>query len=168
MHHIPGCAGILEKSREPARALFFHRFRPGLTALLLAYILSLLLQFFSYAYWSYGTTRNFSASLSHLDSFYFALGTLTTAGTGNIAATSETARGLQTLQMGLDVVIVGFALALVLARYANLLPRFWPEARPDHAVAKPEKATIQPTPDRSPVAPADDSNGESSGKAKEG
>jgi hypothetical protein len=34
----------------------FFRFRPVVTGLLLAYIFSLLLQFFSYVYWTYGTT----------------------------------------------------------------------------------------------------------------
>lgn len=99
----------------------FFRFRPLLTGLLLAYVLSLLLQFFSYAYWTYGTTPNFNASLSHLDSFYFALGTLTTAGTGSISATSELARGYQTLQMGLDIALIGFVAVVVLARYSALL-----------------------------------------------
>jgi tetratricopeptide (TPR) repeat protein len=102
-------------------AFGFRRFRPWLTTILLVYIFSLLLQLFSYIYWSYGSTRNFSISLSHLDSFYFALGTLTTAGTGNISAISETARRIQTLQMGLDLVFVGIVVTLILARYSSLL-----------------------------------------------
>lgn len=101
----------------------FYRFRPVLTALLVAYVLSLLLQLFSFMYWADGTTNNFSTRLSHLDAFYFALGTLTTAGTGDISAISETARGLQTLQMGFDLALIGFVVALVLARYATLLNR---------------------------------------------
>lgn len=99
----------------------FFRFRPLLTGLLLAYVLSLLLQFFSYAYWTYGTRPNFNASLSHLDSFYFALGTLTTAGTGSLSATSELARGYQTLQMGLDIALIGFVAVVILARYSAIL-----------------------------------------------
>jgi hypothetical protein len=102
---------------------FRRRFRPVLTALLVVFVFSLLLQFFAYIYWTFGTTRNFSIRLSHLDAFYFALGTLTTAGTGTISAVSETARGLQTLQMGLDLALVGFVVALVLARYSGLLTR---------------------------------------------
>lgn len=101
----------------------FRRFRPVVTALLLVYVLSLVLQLFAYMYWAYGTTRDFSVPLSHLDAFYFTLGTLTTAGTGNISAISETGRGLQTLQMGLDLVLIGFVVALTLARYSNLLDR---------------------------------------------
>jgi hypothetical protein len=99
----------------------FFRFKPVLTAVLLAYVLSLLLQFFSYAYWTYGTKQNFNISLSHLDSFYFALGTFTTAGTGTISATSETSRGYQTMQMAFDLALVGFVVVVILARYVNLL-----------------------------------------------
>jgi Ion channel len=99
----------------------FFRFRPVVTGLLLAYVLSLLLQFFSYAYWAYGTKQNFNINLSHLDSFYFALGTLTTAGTGSISAISETSRGYQTLQMALDLMLVGFVIVVILARYVSLL-----------------------------------------------
>lgn len=105
----------------------FRRFRPGFTALYLAYVLSLELQLFSYMYWSYGTTKGFSAPLSHLDAIYFALGTLTTAGTGNISAISETTRRLQALQMGLDLVLFGFVIALILARYSNLFSQ--PQAK---------------------------------------
>jgi hypothetical protein len=97
--------------------LSLKKFRPVLTGLSLLFVFSLLLQFFSYIYWSYGTTTNFNTPLTHLDSLYFALGTLTTAGTGNIVAISETARRLQTLQMVLDLGLVLFAVSLVVARY---------------------------------------------------
>jgi hypothetical protein len=117
----------------------FRRFRPVMTALFLAFALSQLLQFFSYMYWSYGTTNNFSIRLSHLDSFYFALGTLTTAGTGNVSATSEITRGLQTLQMGFDLVLFGFVVTLILARYSTLLNRSQMPSG-DIAVAKPTPA----------------------------
>jgi len=123
----------------------FHRFRPVITALVLIYLFSLVLQLFSYIYWSYGSTKNFSIGLSHLDSFYFALGTLTTAGTGSISAISETARRLQTLQMGLDLASFGFALALVVARYSNLFPHAQPQAHQD-AVTGAELARIADEP----------------------
>jgi hypothetical protein len=109
------------------------------TAVVLLYIFSLLLQLFSYIYWSYGTTKNFSMNLSHLDSFYLALGTLTTAGTGAISATSETARGIQTLQIGLDLIFVGIVVSLVLARYSNLLNR------PQMGAARDGVMTVKPT-----------------------
>ncbi|MBO0808091.1 MAG: two pore domain potassium channel family protein [Actinobacteria bacterium] len=68
-----------------------------------------------------GTTRNFTIRLSHLDSFYFALGTLSTAGTGNISAISETTRRLQAAQMGVDLILIGFVVTLFLARYSALV-----------------------------------------------
>jgi hypothetical protein len=101
----------------------FARFRPIATTLVLILLFSLILQLFSYMYWAYGTTSDFSVSLSHLDAFYFSLGTLTTAGTGNISAISETARRLQSLQMGIDFILIGFVVVLVLTRYSNLLDR---------------------------------------------
>jgi hypothetical protein len=47
---------------------------------------------FSYIYWAHGTAKDFSVSLTHLDAFYFALGTFTTAGTGNISDQRNSAR----------------------------------------------------------------------------
>lgn len=101
----------------------FLPFRPVLTTIQLLYVFNLILQFFSYTYWSYGTTRNFSSELTHLDSFYFALGTLTTAGTGNLSAVSETGRKFQTFQMLIDFIFIGFVVALVIARYSTLFRR---------------------------------------------
>jgi hypothetical protein len=115
----------------------FFRFRPVVTGLLLAYVLSLLLQFFSYVYWTYGTKQDFNIDLSHLDSFYFALGTLTTAGTGNISAISETSRGYQTLQVALDLALVSFVVVVIMARYTGLLSN-----RPQ-ITASEENAMIQ-------------------------
>lgn len=113
----------------------FYRFRPVLTAFFLAYLFSLILQLFSYIYWTYGTTKNFSTDLTHFDSFYFALGTLTTVGSGTITATSETVRQIQAVQMGLDLLLIGFAVTVILARYTNLLSR----PRPDFPWFHPEE-----------------------------
>jgi hypothetical protein len=82
----------------------------------LIYSLSALTFEFSALYWGYGETPNFSASLTRLDAVYFSVGTLTTAGTGNISAASELARGLQTAQMVLDFALVVFAIAIVTPR----------------------------------------------------
>jgi hypothetical protein len=97
----------------------YMRLRLVATGLLLVYVFSLLVQFFSYIYWSYGTQENFSRPLSHLDSVYFTIGTLTTAGTGSLNAISETSRGLQTVQMTIDVVLMVFVVGLVVARFAS-------------------------------------------------
>ena len=74
---------------------------------------------FSFLYWSYGSLVNFSTSLTRLDAVYFALGTLTTAGTGNISATSEASRFIQSLQMFLDLGLMVLAVSLVIARFTS-------------------------------------------------
>jgi hypothetical protein len=87
------------------------------TLLGLAYTFSALTCYFSALYWGYGETPNFSTNLTRLDAIYFSMGTLTTAGAGNISATSELSRGLQTAQMGLDFALVVFAVALMIPRF---------------------------------------------------
>jgi hypothetical protein len=89
---------------------------PAETAIWLASTFSILLACFSTLYWDYGAEGNFSITLSRLDAVYFAVGTLTTAGTGDIVAKSETARGIQTMQMVLGMALVVFAVTIVLAR----------------------------------------------------
>jgi len=74
---------------------------------------------FSFLYWSYGSTVNFTVSLSRLDAVYFTLGTLTTAGTGNISATSEASRYIQSLQMFLDLALMVFAAGLLIAQFTS-------------------------------------------------
>lgn len=74
---------------------------------------------FSVLYWSYGSTVNFTVSLSRLDAVYFMLGTLTTAGTGNISAISEASRYVQSLQMFLDLALMVFAAGLLIARFTT-------------------------------------------------
>jgi hypothetical protein len=77
---------------------------------------SALVQGFSGLYWSYGTAVNFSQALSKWDAVYFTLGTLTTAGTGNLWAKSEIAKQFVSLQLLVDLLFVGGAVALVVAR----------------------------------------------------
>jgi hypothetical protein len=92
------------------------------TGLVLAYGFAVLLETFTLVYWSHGTSRDFSIPLSHFDAFYFALGTLAT-GTGNVSAISEASRRIQTTQMVIDLVFIGFIVALLLARYSTLFDR---------------------------------------------
>jgi GntR family transcriptional regulator len=106
---------------------------PG-TLLGLVYAFSALTYFFSVLYWGYGVSPNFSANLTRLDAVYFSVGTLTTAGTGSIAATSELSRELQTSQMALDFVLVVFAVAIVMPRLA------WQAERP----AKSDRSENRP------------------------
>lgn len=73
---------------------------------------------FAYLYWTHGTVHDFSQPLSHTDALYFALGTLSTAGTGTISATSETSRGLVSLQMAVDILLLVVAVGMAISRLA--------------------------------------------------
>jgi hypothetical protein len=75
---------------------------------------------FMASYWSCGGGHNFNIHLTRLDAVYFTIGTLSTAGTGNIVATSELARVLQTLQMALDMVFLLIAVTLVVTRLGTV------------------------------------------------
>jgi hypothetical protein len=85
----------------------------------LIFIVVFVMEVFSSTYWSYGVPPNFNIPLTHLDAFYFMLGTLSTAGTGTINATSELARGLQAVQMAVDLGLVVFAVSLVVSRFVS-------------------------------------------------
>ena len=74
---------------------------------------------FSSTYWQIGTTANFNIRLTHFDSWYFALGMFTTAGTGNIVAISDHAREIQTLQMIFDMIIVVFVAGILVSRFSD-------------------------------------------------
>ena len=84
----------------------------------LGFYLLTFVSMFSVIYWTYGTSANFSSRLTHLDAIYFTMGTLSTAGTGNIVPVSQLARGLQTLQMLLDLGFLLVAVTLVVGRLA--------------------------------------------------
>jgi len=104
-------------------ALFIYNYKEkaGLRTLGALFINAFLILIggFSFLYWSYGSTINFTVSLGRLDAVYFTLGTLTTAGTGNISATSEASRYIQSLQMVLDLALMVFAASLLIARFAS-------------------------------------------------
>jgi Ion channel len=105
-------------------ALFLHNKMAGdyvlrLVVISLINVLVFTVAIFSYLYWGYGTRANFNITLSHVDAIYFALGTLTTAGTGSIEATSETARTIQGAQMAIDIGLVLFAAGLIIGRASS-------------------------------------------------
>jgi hypothetical protein len=79
-------------------------------------IVSLIFTDFSMLYWLYGTNKNFTTTLSRLDSVYFALGTMTTAGTGSIAPASQLARGLVSAQMAVDFIFLATVVSLAVTR----------------------------------------------------
>jgi hypothetical protein len=74
---------------------------------------------FSVLYWQYGSKLNFNIKLSRFDAIYFTLGTLSTAGTGNIVAISETARVIQALQMGVDIGLMVLLVGILVSRIAK-------------------------------------------------
>jgi hypothetical protein len=80
---------------------------------------ALLVSQFSFIYWNRGSTANFSTPLSHLDAIYFTLGTLTTAGSGTVVAVSQAARGIQSVQMVLNLGYILFAVGAVVSRFAS-------------------------------------------------
>ena len=86
-----------------------------LQILAVVYTFSMIVNFFSARYWAIGTSRNFSHPLTHLDSIYFTLGVLTTAGTSPLSATSQSAIGWVTAQFLVDLAFLTGGVALVLA-----------------------------------------------------
>lgn len=85
-----------------------------------AYYLMAFTILFMVSYWNCGGGHNFNMHLTRLDAAYFTIGTLSTAGTGNIVPTSELARALQALQMALNLVFLSIAVALVVARLGSV------------------------------------------------
>jgi voltage-gated potassium channel Kch len=75
--------------------------------------------FFAVLYWFIGTTANFNVELSRIDALYFALGTLTTAGTGTIAPTSDLARAIVSGQMVLDLAFIASAVTIAVTRWSE-------------------------------------------------
>jgi hypothetical protein len=86
---------------------------------LVVYAFLLIVENFADLYWIMGTRANFGVELSRWDAIYFALGTLTTAGTGTIAPTSDLARAIVSGQMILDLVFVTYALTTAVTRWGE-------------------------------------------------
>ena len=94
---------------------------------------------FSYYYWEYGTTKDFTINLTHFDAFYFAIGTLTT-GTGYISAMSTTSRVLQSVQMTTDFILIVFIAAIIIARISS---KWHPSERDNQPSAENQQVTGQ-------------------------
>jgi multisubunit Na+/H+ antiporter MnhC subunit len=91
---------------------------------------------FALTYYTAGTSQNFGKPLTHIDALYFELTTFTTVGYGDIAARSQLARGLVSIQLAVDIVFVLGIVTIVLARLTQAWPlnaasRQHPPARPD-------------------------------------
>jgi len=68
---------------------------------------------YSYVWLSHSDPGNFTQSIGRLDGVYFVVTVLTTTGFGDITAVSSTARSLVTLQMVLDLVLIGVVAKLI-------------------------------------------------------
>jgi len=86
----------------------------------LALTASFLIQTFANIYWHIGTTANFSMKLTPVDATYFSVGTLS-GGTGDISATSELSRSLQTVQTFFDLAFTLLAVGLLVARMSDVI-----------------------------------------------
>lgn len=122
----------------------------GVTIALVASLINAFLYLvvtFAGLYYHFGTSSNFSKPLvTRVDALYFTLGTLTTAGTGNIAPVSQLSRGLTSLQMVIDLVYITIAVAIAVTRLTErtslqLLPRSLD--RPEHPVSRREVDSIK-------------------------
>ncbi|MFK0237526.1 potassium channel family protein [Streptomyces vinaceus] len=90
---------------------------PGLRALeALGFTIPLFVLLFATAYFLLGNVQaaSFSQSLTRVDAMYFAVTVFTTVGFGDITAKSETARIAVTVQMMLDLLILGLVIRLVI------------------------------------------------------
>lgn len=75
----------------------------------IVFTIPMVLVAFAYTYVVIGaqTPTNFSESLTKVDSFYFTLSTFATVGFGDIAATSQKARAIVSLQIAIDLAVLG-------------------------------------------------------------
>jgi hypothetical protein len=84
--------------------------------ILAANLLFLVIFGFAFAYYAIGGASEWTAPLTHLDALYVALGTLSTAGTGSIAPVGQGSRGLVSLQMFVDIVVMVLAVGVLVSR----------------------------------------------------
>ena len=79
---------------------------------------SVLVYTFATLYYEWGLA-NWSRSLSHVDALFIALGTLTTAGTGELQASTELAHCLLIVQMLVDILMFTGIVAVVTSRIVS-------------------------------------------------
>jgi voltage-gated potassium channel len=119
------------------RSILRSRF-PGVRAVeALAVIAPLFLLIFASTYFlmSGGGSSNFSQSMTRTDALYFTVTTFATVGYGDITATSQLARSIVTVQMVLDLLILGLGIRAFIGvvrigreRQASAADRAGPEA----------------------------------------
>jgi voltage-gated potassium channel len=99
-----------------ARAIVRSRY-PRLTAITaLAFSIPLFVLLFASAYFLIAQTASnaFSEPMTRLDALYFTVTVLATVGFGDIAARSELARALTTVQMAADLLLIGLLVRVLL------------------------------------------------------
>jgi hypothetical protein len=90
---------------------------PGLRAIeALAVTVPLLVLAFASAYYAmeHANAHAFTEPLTRTDAIYFAVTVLTTTGFGDIAARTQAARVVVTIQMALDLLVLGLGLRVIL------------------------------------------------------
>lgn len=90
---------------------------PGVRAVeALAISVPMLIVIFAATYYVMGSQSPdwFTESMSRLDSLYFTVTVFATVGFGDIAATSPEARGAVTIQMVVDLLVIGIGLRVIL------------------------------------------------------
>ncbi|MBV9649999.1 MAG: hypothetical protein JO296_07670 [Pseudonocardiales bacterium] len=102
-------------ARGRPRGVWYH----WLLAWVFGNSFALIIELFAWLYWNIGTPPNFNAELSRIGALHFALGTLTTAGTGTIAPTSDLARALVGVQMIVDLLYIAGALTIAVSRWSE-------------------------------------------------
>src|SRR6266566_88897 len=108
---------ILTVFKDGVRAVGGANTRKSSMLINIALGTSTIIFLFAAIYWSIGSKTNFGPQqLSRLDSFYFTLGTFTTAGTGAIAPISPLARTIVSCQYIVDLVYVAGIIAIGVAR----------------------------------------------------
>ncbi|NUR07535.1 MAG: two pore domain potassium channel family protein [Nocardioidaceae bacterium] len=91
---------------------------------------------FATTYFVYGEREpaNFSESMTRVDSLYFTVTVFATVGFGDITAVSQSARGLVTLQMVVDLVLIGLVVRAFVGSVQRSLERQENELEHDQPV----------------------------------
>ena len=102
---------LLANARSATRPELFGKF---------AYLLVLLFFGFSLIYYDLGSKHLWSPNdLSHVSAMFVTMGTVVAAGYAGISPTSDWVRGLQVLQMIVDLVLVATVGSIVLQAYSE-------------------------------------------------
>ena len=109
-----GCAVVVVVIALQLRGIARSRYPNLRAAEALAFTIPLYLLLFALAYFvmERSIPTNFSEPLTRTDSLYFAVTVFTTVGFGDIVAKSEAARLVVTLQMLLDLLLIGLVVRL--------------------------------------------------------